>query len=102
MNIKLLFTFGLFLLLLIITIIKIIYYLNLKKVGDVGDNDYDYDQFVCQTSGSFAHPTRCDAFYLCVGFIPIKLYCPIDYEYDEIEKTCLPKSISNNKCTANN
>nr|ACJ04630.1 11K-like protein [Iragoides fasciata nucleopolyhedrovirus] len=96
MNVKLLVTFGLLLLILIVFSITI-YFLNLKNIED--DNNL---KFICQeSSGMFAHPTRCDAFYMCVGFYPIKLFCPIDYEFDETQKLCLPKFISNNKCNAN-
>lgn len=43
-----------------------------------------------------AHPTRCNAFYLCYYGKPIKFECPIDYHFSKEQRGCVAKTQS--KC----
>ncbi|KAF9797981.1 hypothetical protein SFRURICE_020747 [Spodoptera frugiperda] len=40
--------------------------------------------------GNVPHPTKCNAFYLCVSGVPLELYCASGYEFDADVRDCVP------------
>ncbi|AAA66780.1 hypothetical protein Bomanpvs2gp132 [Bombyx mandarina nucleopolyhedrovirus S2] len=86
---------------IIVCLFSIIIFTVLKSKR--GDDDESDDGFSCYNKPigvNFPHPTRCDAFYMCVGLNQkLELICPEGFEFDPDVKNCVP--ISDYGCTAN-
>nr|AFS51886.1 DekiORF7 [Dendrolimus kikuchii nucleopolyhedrovirus] len=65
---------------------------------DSGD-DYEFSCYQ-KPFGSYPHPTKCNAYYMCLGTDhTIFLYCSYGFEFDANLRQCVP--ISTTGCTAN-
>ncbi|VVC89704.1 unnamed protein product, partial [Leptidea sinapis] len=58
------------------------------------------EQVTCSDSqiGSYPHPTKCDAFFICIGGTAKELNCSSGFEYDSDARQCV--IISDKGCTA--
>nr|WRK23387.1 hypothetical protein [Bombyx mori nucleopolyhedrovirus] len=90
---------------IIVYLFFIIIFIVLKSKRD-NDNDNDNDsddEFSCVNRPigvHFPHPTKCNAFYMCVGINHrLELLCSEGFEFDPNVKDCVP--ISDYGCTAN-